>query len=187
MKDNLVIGAMSTGGGVAPLVRFPGLEPSKLVVDGKPANAEDLCSSYALRTPYEPQHGDDLPKWIAAYGGPPEGRGTGLDESPKSTKQLELDAAIRLCDKAIGEAARRNELICVVVVDRHGDVVQIDRMDHAAPMSPDAAEALAVTAVNFRAPSSAAANYPNLDALASVTPFKYLPVPGGLPLRQGVE
>jgi glc operon protein GlcG len=184
LKEGRLVGAISTGLGVPPFVKFPGLEPMKLIVEGKPANAEDLCISYALRKPYSPQHGDDLKRWIDAYGKPPEGQGIGLAEAPRSTKQLDLDAAIRMCDTAMAEAKRRNAFVSIVIVDQHADVVQLDRMDNAAPMTPDAAEALAATAVNFRAPSSSAAKYPDLRALSRVTPFKYLPVPGGLPLVQ---
>lgn len=184
LKDGRLIGAISTGLGVPPFVKFPGVDPTKLIVDGKPANAEDLCISYALRKPYSPQHGDDNKRWIDAYGKAPEGLGTGSSEAPKCTKQLALDAAMKMCDAAMAEARRRRALVSVVVVDRHADVIQIDRMDGAAPMTPDAAEALAATALNFHAPSTAAAKYPNLTALATVTPFKYLPVPGGLPLSE---
>jgi uncharacterized protein GlcG (DUF336 family) len=183
-KDGRLVGAISTGLGVPPFVKFPGLDPMKLVVDGKPANAEDLCISYALRKPYAPQHGDDMKRWMDAYGKAPEGQGTGFAEAPKSAKQPELDAAVRMCDAAMAEARRRKLLVSVAVVDRHGDMIQIDRMDGAAPMTPDAAEALAGTALNFHAPSAAAAKFPNLDALAKVTGYKYLPVPGGLPLLQ---
>lgn len=184
-KEQRPVGALSTGLGVPPFVKFPGLDPMKLVIDGKPANAEDLCIAYGLRKPYESQHGDDNKRWLDAYGTLPQGQGTGFAESPKCTKQQELDAAIRLCDAAMAEAARRNVLISVVVVDSAADVVQVDRMDNAAPMTPDAAEALAVTAVNFRASSAEAAKYPDLQALAGVTSFKFLPVPGGLPLIDG--
>jgi uncharacterized protein GlcG (DUF336 family) len=184
LKAGRLVGAISTGLGVPPFVKFPGLDPMKLIVEGKPANAEDLCISYALRKPYAPQHGDDMKRWMEAYGKAPEGQGTGFAEAPGSTKQLELDAAIRMCDAAMAEAKRRKSLVSVVVVDRHANMIQIDRMDGAAPMTPDAAEALAATAVNFHAPSGEAAKYPNLSALATVTGFKYLPVPGGLPLLQ---
>lgn len=183
IKEGRLVGAVSTSG-VPPFVKFPHLDPTKLVVDGRPANAEDLCISYALRRPYSPQHGDDLKRWIEAYGKAPERPGTGFSEAPKSTKQIELDAAIKLCDAAVAEAKRRKASVCVAVVDRGADVVQVDRMDDGAPMTPDAAEALAATALNFRAPSAAAAKYSDLQALANVTRFKYLPVPGGLPIVQ---
>lgn len=182
LKEGRVIGAFSTGLGIPPFAKFPGVDPMKLVVDGRPANGEDLTIAYALRRPYLGQHGDDMKRWIDAYGKPPEGQGIGYAEAPKATKQPELDAAIRMCDAAMAEAKRRKALVCVAVVDQSASVVQIDRMDNAAPMTPDAAIALAATAVNFRAPSTSAAKYPNLDALANVTSFKLLPVAGGLPI-----
>jgi uncharacterized protein GlcG (DUF336 family) len=138
-KEGTLVGAISTGMGVPPFVKFPHLDPMKLIVDGQPANAADLCISYALRKPYSPQHGDDLKRWIDAYGNAPEGQGTGFAEPPRSAKQLELDAAISLCDAAMAEAKRRKTLVSVVVVDRSADVIQVNRMDDAAPMTPDAA------------------------------------------------
>lgn len=188
LKDGRIVGALAEKG-VPPFVKFPGIDPMKLVVDGKPANGEDLCICYALQKAYATQHkslGDDLKNWVDAYGKAPEGQGTGLAEVPKATKQVELDAAMRICDSAIAEARRRNARVCVVIVDRHADIVQIDRMDGAAPMTPDAAEALAATAVNFGAPSATAAKFPDLRGLERVTPYKYLAAPGGIPfLKNG--
>lgn len=178
--EGRVIGAITTGMGVLPFVKLPGVDPSKLIVDGKPANAEDLCAAYALRKPYSGQRGDDYEAWIKAYGKPPEGPGTGMDEAPKATKQVELDAAIALADAAMTEAERRNVLVSVAVVDRNGDMIQIDRMDDASPMTPDIALALAITALNFGGSSASAAKFPDLDALAKVTPYKFLAIPGGL-------
>lgn len=182
--DGRVIGAFSTGMGVVPAVRFPNVDPDKLIADGKAANAEDLCSAYAQRQPYVGQHTSDEEAWLQAYGKPPEGRGRGLDESPKASKQFQLDAAIRLADAAMAEAARRNVLICAAIVDRNSDVIQVDRMDGAPPMTPDIAISLAITAVNFGT-SAKAADYPSLDALASATTFKFLPVPGGVAITDG--
>ena len=162
---------------VGQLVVFPVVPPENHI--------QDDAFVGVWRNPYSPQHGDDLKRWIDAYGKAPVGQGSGFAEAPRSARQLELDTAISLCDAAMAEAKRRKALVSVVVVDRSADVIQVDRMDDAAPMTPDAAEALAVTAINFRAPSAAAAKYPDLHALASVTPFKYLPVAGGLPLFKG--
>lgn len=186
-KDGRVIGAITTGMGVPPFVKVPGIDPEKLIWDGKATNAEDHVMAYTLQQPYIPQHGDDEKAWIAAYGKPPEGKGKGGIEVPKASKQVELDAAVRLADAAIAEAERRNARISVVVVDEAGEVIQLDRMDGGAPMTPDAAAALAVTAVNFQAPSASAASYPDLQGLAATTTFKFLGVPGGLPLvRDGL-
>lgn len=179
-SDGRVIGAITTGMGVAPFVKLPGVDPSKLIVDGKAANAEDICAAYALRKPYVGQRGDDHESWMKAYGKPPEGRGTGLDEVPKATRQVELDAAIALCDAAMAEAERRKVLVSVAVLDRNGDMIQVDRMDHGPPMTPDIALAVAVTALNFGGSSADAAKYPDLEALGRATPYTFLPIPGGL-------
>jgi uncharacterized protein GlcG (DUF336 family) len=185
--NGIVIGAMSTGAGIGPFVKFPGLsDPAKLVVDGKPANLEDLVISYALNEPYQPQHGDDAKRWIDAYGSLLNVTGTGFAEAPAAQKQTMLDAAQKLSDAAMAEAKRAQTAIAVAVVDRNGDVIQIDRMDGAAPMSPDIAEAVAVTAVNFQAPSERAAQ-PQFAHIVEAAPFKFLPLAGGLPIKDGAR
>lgn len=182
-----VIGAISTGAGIGPFVKWPGLsDPMKLVVDGKPANLEDLVISYALSERYQPQHGDDAKRWTDAYGSLPSGSGTGLTEVPAARNQKVLDAAISLSDAAMVEAGRRQATIAVVVVDRNGDVLQIDRMDGAPPMAPDIAEAVAVTAVNFQAPSDHAAQL-RFAQIVEAAPFKFLPLAGGLPIKDGAH
>lgn len=182
-----LIGAITTGMGVAPFVQLPGVDPSKLIVDGKAANAEDICSAYALQVPYEGQHGDDHEAWLKAYGKPPEGAGRGMDEVPAASRQEQLDKAIVLADAAMAEARRRQALVTVAVVDRNGEMIQIDRMDNAAPVSVDIALAVALTAVNFGGNSANAARYPNFDALTKVTQYQFLPVAGGVAIvREGV-
>jgi uncharacterized protein GlcG (DUF336 family) len=182
-----VIGAISTGAGIGPFVKWPGLgDPSKLVIDGKPANLEDLVISYALNEPYQPQHGDDAKRWIDAYGSLPSVTGTGLADAPVAHKQVVLATAQALSDAATAEAKRGQAAVAVAVVDRNGDVIQIDRMDGAAPMSPDVAEAVAVTAVNFQAPSERAAQ-PQFARIAEAAPFKFLPLAGGLPIKDGTR
>jgi uncharacterized protein GlcG (DUF336 family) len=185
--NGAIIGAMSTGAGIGPFVKWPGLgDPLKLVVDGKPANLEDLVISYALNEPYQPQHGDDNKRWTDAYGSLPSGTGTGLAEVPAARNQAVLDTAIRLSDAAMAEAKRAQAAVAIAVVDRNGDVLQIDRMDGAAPMSPDIAEAVAVTAVNFQRPSERAAQ-PQFAQIVEAAPFKFLPLAGGLPIKDGTR
>ena len=62
-------------------------------------------------------------------------------------------------------------------------------MDGAAPMSPDTAQAVAVTSVNFQSTSEAAAkayrDMPQLSHLGDVVPFKFLPIAGGVPMLDG--
>ena len=182
-----VIGAISTGAGIGPFVKWPGLsDPTKLVVEGKPANLEDLVISYALNEPYQPQHGDDAKRWIDAYGALPSVTGTGLAEAPAAHKQAVLATAQALSDAAMAEAKRGQAAVAVAVVDRNGDIIQIDRMDGAAPMSPDVAEAVAVTAANFQAPSERAAQ-PQFAQIVDAAPFKFLPLAGGLPIKDGAR
>ncbi|HEY1504421.1 MAG TPA: heme-binding protein [Stellaceae bacterium] len=182
-----VIGAISTGAGIGPFVKWPALsDPAKLVVDGKPANLEDLVISYALNEPYQPQHGDDNKRWIDVYGSLPNGIGTGLAEAPAACKQTVLDTAMRLSDQAMIEARHAEAMVAVAVVDGNGDVLQIDRMDGAAPMSPDVAEAVAVTAVNFQGPSERGAQGA-FAHLVEAAPFKFLPLAGGLPIKDGAR
>jgi uncharacterized protein GlcG (DUF336 family) len=55
-KSDRVVGGMSTGPGIRPLARVPGLDPSKLLVNGEVANVEDLIIAHALDIPYVNQH-----------------------------------------------------------------------------------------------------------------------------------
>ena len=189
-RDGKTLGAISTGAGIGPFVKWPGLnDPMKLVVQGQPTNAEDLVISYALGQPYAPQHGDDMERWKGAYGSAPSGAGTGMAEVPDARKQSGLASAIALSDAAMAEAKRRGAAVAVAVVDRNGDAVQLDCMDGAAPMSPDTAQAVAVMSVNFQSTSEAAAkayrDVPQLSQLADVVPFRFLPIPGGVPILDG--
>jgi uncharacterized protein GlcG (DUF336 family) len=183
-KNGQVVGAISTGAGIGPFCKFEGVDPAGLVVDGKPTNAEDLIVAYALGLAYVPQHGDDMKRWTDAYGAAPNhGAGTGFSIAPPATMQTALDAATRMTDAAMAEAGRRKQAVAVAVTDRHGDIVCIDRMDDAPPMTPDVAEAVAVTALNFRAPSGTIPR--DAAQFAAAAPFKFLPVPGGLPVERG--
>jgi len=189
-RDGKILGAISTGAGIGPFIKWPGLtDPMKLVVNGQPTNAEDLVISYALGQPYSPQHGDDMERWKGVYGSAPSGTGTGMAEVADARKQTGLTSAIGFSNAAMAEAKRRGAAVAVVVVDRNGDVVQVDCMDGAAPMSPDMAQAVAVTAVNFQSTSEAAAkayrDTPQLSHLGDVVPFKLLPIAGGVPIADG--
>ena len=183
-REGLIIGALSTGAGIGPFLKFEGVDPAKFVVDGAPTNLEDLVISYALGGPYMPQHGDDMKRWMDAYGFPPAelAPGRGFEESPPAHAQEILDVAIGLADAAIDEANAEGVSISVAITDRHGDLIQHDRMDGAAPMTPDIAEAVAVTAINFQCASGDVPADDGARRLADIVPFKILAVPGGLPV-----
>jgi uncharacterized protein GlcG (DUF336 family) len=59
-------------------------------------------------------------------------------------------------------------------------------MDDGPPMSPNIAEGVAVTAVNFQAPSERAAE-PQFAHIVEAAPFKFLPLAGGLPIKDGAR
>ncbi len=190
-EGGFVVGAISTGAELGPFLKFDGVPPDKFVVHGLPANAEDLIISYAMGLDaYAPQHGDDVARWRDAYGTLPDSfpEGHGFDEAPPARRQRRLDAAIALVESAFARARRRGASISAVVADRNGDLIQQDRMDGAAPMTPDLAEAKAATAVNFRCPSAAVRNWARESPqLATLVRFPFLPLPGGIPIFRGDE
>ena len=102
---------------------------------------------------------------------------------------LSLKQALRYADRAIAKASELGLAISLVVIDEFGQLVQLDRMDGAPLMSPDVAEAKALTALNFRQPSGQVAGLSEgeLKALQEVVQFRIVPLPGGLPIFQGAE
>lgn len=190
-KEGVVVGALATGAAIGPFVKVEGVEPEQLIVDGQPANLEDLIICYALGVPYESQHGSDDERWLKAYGNPPSefGPGTGFRDPPPSQRQERLDNAISIANAAITEASRHDLVVSVVVVDRGGDQLQLDRMDGASPMSPDLADAVAVTAVNFRAATSEVERMsqesPGWGRAGELIPYPFAALPGGLPIFDG--
>ena len=86
--------------------------------------------------------------------------------------------------KAVAKARQLRVLVSCAVVDEFGELVQVDRMDGASPMTVDIAEAKAVTALNFRRPTSSLLSMdPHvLDSIKEVVKFKILPLAGGVPI-----
>jgi uncharacterized protein GlcG (DUF336 family) len=188
-KDGRIIGAIATGLGISPLVKLPGVDPSAFVADGKPANLEDILISYALGVPYNAQHGDDVARWLEAYGAPldPAIEGTAIAVPPASSRQPTLMRARSISDHAMTLAAAAGVLAAVVIVDAGGDTVTLDRMDGAPPMGVDVAAAVAVAAVNFGVPSGEIAEQHeyavSLTRLMEIVPYRMLALPGGCPMR----
>jgi uncharacterized protein GlcG (DUF336 family) len=183
-------GIAASGATMGPFVDYPGAVREKLIADGKPANCEDLLVHYALRRPYEGQHGDDMERWVAAYGDFPAdaGEGLGMAEVPPAQRQPELQWAIELADRAIAEATARGLAIAVAIVDHRGDPIQQDWMNGAPTASVEVAQALAATAATFDIPSAQLAQRfpgPNLERLAASLPYPVLSVDGGLPIEAG--
>lgn len=182
------VGAIATGLGIGPFVKLPGIHPSALIVDGKPANLEDLVISYALDVPYSAQHGDDMARWVDAYGARPDSTltGTGLSPAPLATGQIRLRDAHAIADYAMAEASAKGVKIAVAIVDAGTDPITLDRMDGASPMGVDVASAVAATAVNFGVPSDEVARsslYANsIDRLLDSVPYRMLALAGGYPI-----
>jgi uncharacterized protein GlcG (DUF336 family) len=102
---------------------------------------------------------------------------------------MTLQQALAYADRAIAKATELGLSISLAVVDEFGQLVQLDRMDGAPLMSPDVAEAKAVTALNFKLRTSEVAKMSaqELKAVQQVVHFKIVPLPGGLPIFQGGE
>ncbi len=184
----VIAGIAASGAGIGPFVGYPGSDPEQLIADGRPSNGEDLLVHYALGIPYEGQHGDDMERWIQAYGSFPAnpGAGLGMAPAPPARSQDEHAWATALADRVMAAAAERGLLVSLAIVDRRGDPIQLDRMDGAVGASPVVAEAVAATAATFGLPSQElVSQYPGqaeLDRLAAVLPYAILPAPGGLPI-----
>src|ERR1043166_4873939 len=95
-----------------------------------------------------------------------------------------LAEALALADRAIEKAEELKVSVSVAVVDEFGQLVQLDRMDGAALMSPDLAEAKAITALNFKRSTSDVAKLDSSarSAIESIVHFKPIALPGGLPI-----
>jgi uncharacterized protein GlcG (DUF336 family) len=172
----VVAGIAASGATVGPFVAYEGADPRKLIVDGRPANCEDLLVHYALGIPYEGQHGDDEQRWIEAYGALPDEPGLGYADPPPPS-QPEHAWALALADRAIDEARTRGVRIAVALVDHRGDPIQQDCMDGAPTAGPFVAQAVAAGAATFQMPSGDV-----LPELTGVLPYPVAVVPGGLPV-----
>lgn len=102
---------------------------------------------------------------------------------------MTLKQAIAYVDRGIAKASELDLRLSFVVIDEFGQLVQLDRMDGAPLMSPDIAEAKAVTALNFRRPTSEVANMDphELKAMEQVVHFRIVALPGGLPIFSSGE
>jgi len=176
-KDGRVVGAISTGGGVGPWTEIPGIDASMLMVDGAPANCEDMIIAHALQAKYQNQH-PEVEKLVGPF----------VDER-KDDLPHSLDHARAYADRAIESARQKGYKVAVVVVDEAGQLMQMDRMDGASPMAPDLAEAKALTALNFQRPTidiPKAITAERLAEMREVAHYKIAAGGGGIPiLRDG--
>jgi uncharacterized protein GlcG (DUF336 family) len=174
----VVAGIAASGATVGPFVAYDGADPRKLVVDGRPANCEDLLVHYALGVPYAGQHGDDEQRWIEAYGALPDEPGLGYADPPPAS-QPEHEWALALADRAIDTARSRGLRVAVAVVDHRGDPIQQDCMDGAPTAGPFVAEAVAAAAATFQL-----ASHEVRADLGALLPIPASTAPGGLPISE---
>lgn len=182
-------GIAASGATMGPFVAYPGAVREKLIANGKPANCEDLLVHYALEREYAGQHGDDMERWVAAYGEFPAdaGEGLGMAEVARAQHQPELDWAIALADRTIEEANARGVRIAVAIVDHGGDPIQQDWMNGAPTASTNVAHAIAATAATFGFPSGQLGDRfsgANAQLAAAALPFPILGIEGGLPIPE---
>jgi uncharacterized protein GlcG (DUF336 family) len=183
----VVVGGISASGATVSPFLPRGVAPEAVSADGEPANPEDLLIAYALSTPYAGQHGDDRARWQARFGDrtvPPEDS-LGMKPAPPAARQSELAWAVAVCDRVLAAAERDGVLVSVAVVDRGGDPIQQDRMDHAVAGGVDVALATASAAARFGVPSERLADWYPAAQLAALHPAPLLAAPGGLPIRLG--
>ena len=103
---------------------------------------------------------------------------------------MTLAEARGYADQGITKAQAMGLQISLAVVDEFGQLVQMDRMDGASLMSPDIAEAKAVTALNFRRATSLVAQQISADVLRSLQAsvhFNILAASGGVPIYKDGE
>jgi len=102
---------------------------------------------------------------------------------------MKLSEAIACVDRGIAQAEKMGFKLSFAVIDEFGQLVQMDRMDGASLMGPDIAEAKALTALNFKRPTSEVAKIDKevLKALSEAVHFKVVPVAGGMPIFEGDE
>ena len=101
--------------------------------------------------------------------------------------QLNLDEAIARIDAGIAKAKEMNVRVSLAIVDEFGIVVQVDRMDGAPLMSPDLAEAKALTALNFQRATKEISQFDRdaLKMIVDVVNFNILAQAGGVPISDG--
>jgi glc operon protein GlcG len=186
VRNHIAVGAISTGVRIGPFVRLPGVGAEELLVDGQPCNLEDLIISYAMGGSYRPEHGDDMARWTEAYGAPPDAalKGHGLREVPLASRQPVLDSAIALADQVIARGTEQGEAVTVVVADRYGHVVTVDRMDGAPPAAVRLAEGVALTAAALQTRTvELAGATPSIPAdVLSAIGKHLIPLAGGSPI-----
>ena len=99
---------------------------------------------------------------------------------------LTHDEARRLMAAAVGEAQRRQLAVSIAVVDEHGVLLLLERLDGARYHTPEAATLKARTAAITRS-STATLEQQVRDDPATLSFPGRMPLAGGMPLLHGGE
>ena len=102
---------------------------------------------------------------------------------------MRLSEAIQYVDRGIAKAKQMGVSVSFAVVDEFGQLVQLDRMDGAALMSPDIASAKAITALNFRRATSDLSRFDaaTLKSIGDSVKFTIVALAGGVPIFRGTD
>jgi uncharacterized protein GlcG (DUF336 family) len=110
------------------------------------------------------------------------------EELRKNTQEkiwdLNLDISKKLADTAVKKAREMSVNVVVVVMDKHGNIILLNRMDDSVLAAIKVAEKKAYTSVALRIPSSDVLKG-GFDKLVETMEGKIAAFGGGLPIKAG--
>lgn len=102
---------------------------------------------------------------------------------------ITLESAQKACDKAVSKAKNLGITITVTIVDDHGIVIAVNKMDEALNISPEYSLAKAYTSANLGLPTADIAGYAveGKPYFGTTSAFggKLMVIAGGLPVKKG--
>lgn len=102
--------------------------------------------------------------------------------SSEKISELNLDTARKLADTAVKKALEINVNVAVAVMDRHGNMILLYRMDNSVLAAVEVAEKKAYTSAALRIPSSDVLNS-GFDKLVETLEGKIVAFGGGIPIK----
>lgn len=102
--------------------------------------------------------------------------------SSEKISELNLDTARKLADTAVKKALEINVNVAVAVMDRHGNMILLYRMDNSVLAAVEVAEKKAYTSTALRIPSSDVLNS-GFDKLVETLEGKIAAFGGGIPIK----
>jgi uncharacterized protein GlcG (DUF336 family) len=105
-------------------------------------------------------------------------------------RDLSLDTAKTIAESAVAACAAKGYAVSAVVVNRDGDTIVAMHGDNASPHTMENARRKAYTAMSFKQPTAEYAKKlqdPNSVAHQQVTLPNVIAIPGGQPVKAGIE